>query len=585
MNFIKTAFTLCRQEQMRDTIRKFKTLLDEEEKRKIPVLGLITIFGAFLEMLGVSMAVPLVTAILGKGRETALKYIVLMVLVFLGKELFLIFETRYRTNFVYESRLRMQKKVLHAVLGKPYEYFLSEGTPEILRLIQNDVAGTYSLLMTLLSLVSESVVTAALIIAVLRIEPLMTVLIACILAVLITVIIKCIRPVLKKQGEESRKNRTAAYKWLLQSIYGIKEIKVSSRESYFEESYARAGDNAVEAEKKYAMISSIPRSIIELGCVCSALGALAVMILMGRDMETLVPAAAAFAVAAVRLMPAAYRLVNTAGAAAYHGPGMDRLLQVLAANDASGKHREADGAAERSPEGAAASRITLDREVCLDHVTYRYPESGELVLENASLTVPAGSTVGITGISGAGKTTAADLLLGLLPPQSGQVLADGTDIQTNLAGWFGLAGYIPQSIFLLNGTIRENVVFGAEEDSEEKVWKALEEAQLADFVRKQPDGLETKVGERGIRLSGGQRQRVGIARALYTDPAFLVFDEATSSLDTETESAILSSLKALHGKKTLVIIAHRPQTTENCDVIYRIENGQAVLMPCGQKSR
>ena len=560
---------------MRDTIRKFKTLLDEEEKRKIPVLGLITIFGAFLEMLGVSMAVPLVTAILGKGRETALKYIVLMVLVFLGKELFLIFETRYRTNFVYESRLRMQKKVLHAVLGKPYEYFLSEGTPEILRLIQNDVAGTYSLLMTLLSLVSESVVTAALIIAVLRIEPLMTVLIACILVVLITVIIRCIRPVLKKQSEESRKNRTAAYKWLLQSIYGIKEIKVSSRESYFEESYARAGDNAVEAEKKYAMISSIPRSIIELGCVCSALGALAVMILMGRDMETLVPAAAAFAVAAVRLMPAAYRLVNTAGAAAYHGPGMDRLLQVLAANDASGKHREADGAAERSPEGAAASRITLDREVRLDHVTYRYPESGELVLENASLTVPAGSTVGITGISGAGKTTAADLLLGLLPPQSGHVLADGADIQTNLAGWFGLAGYIPQSIFLLNGTIRENVVFGAEEDSEEKVWKALEEAQLADFVRKQPDGLETKVGERGIRLSGGQRQRVGIARALYTDPAFLVFDEATSSLDTETESAILSSLQALHGKKTLVIIAHRPQTTENCDVIYRIENGQA----------
>lgn len=575
MNFMNRAFTLCRQEQMRDTIRKFKTLLDEEEKRKIPVLGLITIFGAFLEMLGVSMAVPLVTAILGKGREKALKYIVLMVLVFLGKELFLIFETRYRTNFVYESRLKMQKKVLHAVLGKPYEYFLSEGTPEILRLIQNDVAGTYSLLMTLLSLVSESVVTAALIIAVLRIEPLMTVLIACILVVLITVIIRCIRPVLKKQGEESRKNRTAAYKWLLQSIYGIKEIKVSSRESYFEESYARAGDNAVEAEKKYAMISSIPRSIIELGCVCSALGALAVMILMGRDMETLVPAAAAFAVAAVRLMPAAYRLVNTAGAAAYHGPGMDRLLQVLAANDASGKNREADGAAERSLEGAAASRITLDREVRLDHVTYRYPESGELVLENASLTVPAGSTVGITGISGAGKTTAADLLLGLLPPQSGQVLADGTDIQTNLSGWFGLAGYIPQSIFLLNGTIRENVVFGAEEDSEEKVWKALEEARLADFVRKQPDGLETKVGERGIRLSGGQRQRVGIARALYTDPAFLVFDEATSSLDTETESAILSSLQALHGKKTLVIIAHRPQTTENCDVIYRIENGQA----------
>ena len=219
----------------------------------------------------------------------------------------------------------------------------------------------------------------------------------------------------------------------------------------------------------------------------------------------------------------------------------------------------------------------MNREVRLDHVTYHYPESGELVLENASLTVPAGRTVGITGISGAGKTTAADLLLGLLPPESGKVLADGTDIQTDLSGWFGLAGYIPQSIFLLNGTIRENVIFGAAEDSEEKVWKALEEAQLADFVGRLPDGLETKVGERGIRLSGGQRQRVGIARALYADSAFLVFDEATTSLDEETESTILSSLQALHGKKAMVIIAHNQKTTENCDVIYKIENGQAVI--------
>lgn len=549
---------------MKDTIRKFKILLDEEEKRKIPVLGLIAIFGAFLEMLGVSMAVPLVTAILGKGREAALKYVILMILIFPGKELFLIFGTRYRTNFVYESRLRMQKKVLHAVLGRPYEYFLAAGTPEVLRLVQNDVAGTYSLLMTLLSLLSESVVTAALVVAVLRVDPLMTVLIACILAILITVIIRCIRPILKKQGEESRTNRTAAYKWLLQSVYGIKEIKVNARETYFEENFARAGDSAVEAEKKYAILSTIPKSIIELGCVCSALGALAVLILMGRDMEKLVPEVAAFAVAAVRLMPAAYHLVNAVGAVAYHEAGMDRLIQILAVNGTAGKRQK-------------TSRITLNREVRLDHVTYHYPESGELVLENASLTVPAGRTVGITGISGAGKTTAADLLLGLLPPESGKVLADGTDIQTDLSGWFGLAGYIPQSIFLLNGTIRENVIFGAAKDSEEKVWKALEEAQLADFVGRLPDGLETKVGERGIRLSGGQRQRVGIARALYADSAFLVFDEATTSLDEETESTILSSLQALHGKKTMVIIAHNQKTTENCDVIYKIENGQAVI--------
>ena len=191
---------------------------------------------------------------------------------------------------------------------------------------------------------------------------------------------------------------------------------------------------------------------------------------------------------------------------------------------------------------------------------------------------PVGSSVGIVGASGAGKTTAADILLGLLKPQAGQVLADGVDVTENMQGWLSHIGYIPQMIFMLDDTIRENVMFGHAKNkhTDEAVWMALEEAQLADFVRELPDGLDTAVGENGVRLSGGQRQRIGIARALFTNPDVLVFDEATSALDNETEEAIMQSINALHGKKTMIIIAHRLTTIEGCDAVYRAGDGKIV---------
>lgn len=184
--------------------------------------------------------------------------------------------------------------------------------------------------------------------------------------------------------------------------------------------------------------------------------------------------------------------------------------------------------------------------------------------------------MGVVGASGAGKTTAVDILLGLLKPQKGKVLIDGTDISLDMDGWLSEIGYIPQFIFMLDGDIRENVAFGVPEGEidDDKVWEALEEAALAEFVKSLPDGLNTQIGERGLRLSGGQRQRIGIARALYSDPSILFFDEATSALDNETEAAIMDSINHLHGTKTMVIIAHRLTTIEGCDIVYRVEDGK-----------
>ena len=214
----------------------------------------------------------------------------------------------------------------------------------------------------------------------------------------------------------------------------------------------------------------------------------------------------------------------------------------------------------------------------MKNITYRYPNTDTLIFDDANVTFPVGRSIGIVGTSGAGKTTIIDICLGLLHPEKGVVLADGVDIQTNYRGWLRNIGYIPQTIFMLDGSIRKNVAFGVpdEDIDDEKVWNALREAQLDEHVRSLPDGLGTEIGERGIRLSGGQRQRIGIARALYEDPEVLVLDEATSALDGETEAAIMDSINRLHGRKTLIIIAHRLTTIAGCDMIFRVKDGKVV---------
>lgn len=571
---------------MIDTIKKLNQLLEPREKRKLIPLLLLTTAGAFFEMLGVSMVVPLVTAIMNpeilttnaliaplcrifgitEHREFIIFCIVAMILVFIIKDLFLVFEHYCRSRFVFHSRFRMQQKTLHAFLKKPYEYYLNARSGEILRVVRTDVQNVYGLLMTFLSLVSESVVSLALIAVILTIDPVMTLLIAGFLAVMVAVIVKVVRPKLQKEGKIYRENLSKAYSWTLQCIQGIKEIKVGGRERFFEQNFEEVGKKQIEAEKRYTVLDSVPKVIIEMGCVCSALLVMLIMILAGREPADLIPAFAAFAMAAVKLMPASNRIINAVNAVAYHGSSIDRLLENLQK--------------EEAPEGEAENskvQITLQKEAELSGISYRYPNSNEIIFDGASMKIPVGHSVGIIGTSGAGKTTAVDILLGLLKPEKGCVLSDGVDVSQNMRGWQDLIGYIPQSIFMMDGTVRDNVVFGADVSDDEKVWKALREAQLEDFIRRQPDGLDTQIGERGIRLSGGQRQRIGIARALYEDPELLVFDEATSSLDNETEAAIMESINSLHGKKTMVIIAHRLQTIENCDMVYRVPGDGSII--------
>jgi ABC-type multidrug transport system fused ATPase/permease subunit len=279
------------------------------------------------------------------------------------------------------------------------------------------------------------------------------------------------------------------------------------------------------------------------------------------------------AAAAFVLLPCVNRINNQINSIAYFEPffmGVSDNLQDEITGEKVDMSFAADG----------EEKLPVRESIELQGITYAYPGTEKLIFDHADMRIPIGASVGIVGTSGAGKSTVVDILLGLLKVREGKILADGRDVMQDYRKWLKNIGYIPQMIFMLDDTIRNNVAFGVprEKIDEERLWEVLREAQLDEFIRTLPDGLDTGIGERGIRLSGGQRQRIGIARALYHDPEVLVLDEATSALDNDTEKAIMDSINMLHGKKTLIIIAHRLQTIEKCDIVYRVENGKAEVV-------
>ena len=578
---------------MFSVLGKFNKLLNAKQKSRLAILGLVTVIGAFLEVIGVSLMLPLITAIMQPDIITSNKYIVYIcnildlhshrtfvivciiavIFVFIFKDFFLMMQYYIQARFVCNNQFAMQQKMLSGFLNRPYEFFLNAESGEILRVVQSDVPATYALLTTVLGMFTESVVALAISVTIFIIDPLMTTFVIVMMAVVVIAIAKLVKPVLKKKGEEQLINNSLMYKWLIQGITGIKEIKVGGKENFFKENFEISGKKYISAEKWRTVFSNIPRLMIEMVSVCSTLAFIAFMIYKGREIETLVPTLGAFAMAAMKLMPSANRIVAGINQVVFQLPSLNKLLEDIEMFEEDEKKYSSY---RKNNSDKALKDLTFNDKIELKNITYSYQNSDRLILDKANMISPIGKSIGIVGASGSGKTTAVDILLGILLAKEGEVLTDGINVMEHYSEWLSNIGYIPQSIFMLDDDIKSNVAFGVkkEEQDEERVWEALREAQLEDFVRGLKDGIYTQIGERGMRLSGGQKQRIGIARALYSNPAVLVFDEATSALDSETEAAVMSSINGLHGKKTMIIIAHRLQTIKECDIVYRVGDGK-----------
>lgn len=574
----------------REVLKKLSAILDRGQKLKIAGLLVLILIGGLMEMASASLILPLVSAVLNEDEFSQNPYVIaimnylgignirILTFALLGtimaayviKNAFLIFETYMLARFANRNRARCTTNLLWQYLHRPYEYYLYAETAEILRTIYGDMDNIFNLLLQCMNFVSEAVVSLCLGIFLLVLDWKMTIMVAGLLGILTIYNTKVIKKHLNMAGDGSRVTQAGMYKWILQSASGIKDVKVLKREYYFTDKYSDSAEGYADNQIKYNVLTNLPRLLIETVAIVGILGYVMISMAAGTDIAALLTTLSAFAIAAMRLLPSVNRLNTYIANIAYFEPALNYIYENVNTKGLS----EENVLITHKDDGLVTNPLAMVSEIKLSGITYAYPNTDKNIFKDADMVIPVGKSVGVVGTSGSGKSTIVDILLGLLDMQEGQITCDGVDVLDNYPGWLAHIGYIPQTIYMLDDTIRRNIAFGVRDEDidDERVWAVLKEAQMKEFVQNLPDGLDAEIGERGVRISGGQRQRLGIARALYHDPELLVFDEATSALDNDTETAIMEAIDSLHGQKTMVIIAHRLRTIENCDLIYEVKD-------------
>ena len=571
-------------------LKKLTLLLDKKQKRTMFGLIILMVISAFLQTAGVGLLVQVISIVIDPGavmNSGLAKYVydlldmksfesfsvlimVLLIVTFIVKNLFLFVQQKLTLAFVYTNQFRTSERMMRNYLRRGYEFYLNADTAVVQRSITSDVNNMYALILSLLQLLSDIVVSVFIVAYCLSASGVMTILLAVVLLAVMFVIKKILQPIMYKAGKDNQDYYSGLFKWISQTVQGIKEVKIAGKEQYFVSEYRKCGKGYVGAVQRYSLYNQIPKLLIEPVYIIVMVGYMIFLVLSGESTENMIDVFGTLAAAALVLLPCVNRINNQINSISYFEPffmGVSDNLQ----DEINGEKVDMSFATDEE------EKLPVKDSIEMKDITYAYPNTERLIFDHADLTIPVGASVGIVGTSGAGKSTVVDILLGLLEVKTGTIYADGVDTKLHYRKWLKNIGYIPQMIFMLDDTIRKNVAFGVPEDKidEKRLWDALKEAQLDEFVRTLPEGLETSIGERGIRLSGGQRQRIGIARALYNNPEVLILDEATSALDNDTEKAIMDSINRLHGKKTLIIIAHRLQTIEKCDMVYRVEDGKA----------
>ena len=589
-----------------DIFKKLNYIFDRKQKWQTLGLFALIVLGTVFELLGVSTVQPLINAIMDRDNlsergglytlvyhlfhlqnstQLILVLMGLLIAVYVVKNVYLIFMYRQQYKYIYSNMRFLSTRMMKSYLSRPYSYFIEKSSAELLRNINQDTADFFGVIQAAVQLMTEGLVVCALILYLFIKDKTITVAVGVLLGLLILVFQKLYKKRLLRRGELNREYEAQVNKWIQQAFGGIKEVKVMNREDFFFREYDKAYQGRVHSEYSYHTMVAIPKPIIEAAAMGSMLGAAFLKIATGVNLAYFIPTLSLFVVAAYRLLPSFNRITEYMGTIAYQMPAVTAIYEHLREIEEEEEKRSAGSGETKGTKSNADSSLTGTMEkialgdgIRIKDLSYRYPNADRLVLNHLNLSIRTNTSAAFIGQSGAGKTTLADLILGVLEPSSGDILAGGTRISDDLSRWHQTIGYVPQNIYLLDDTIEANIAFGIpkEQIDHARIEKAIDRAQLRKTIEELPEGTQTVVGERGIRFSGGQRQRIGIARALYAEPEVLVLDEATSALDNETEAAVMESIDALHGEMTLIIIAHRLSTIQNCDVVYEIADGKAV---------
>ena len=573
------------------TVFEIYGLLNVGERRRIIVLFSLMVVGMGLEMLGIGLIIPAVALLLQTapsetypplavvvemlGQPTQVQLItggmLLLVGVYLVKALFLGFLAWYQNDFAFGVQRHISRELFATYLYQPYAFHLQRNSAQLIRNAVNEVHKLWFLILNpTLVVLGEGLVLVGVICLLFIVEPIGALIVVLVLGCAAWGFHLYTRGRLLRLGIARQHHDGQRIQELQQGLGGVKEAKLLGRESGFLAKYEEHNAESARIEQFQATLQLLPRLWIELLAVTGLATLIITMLMQGQAAASIVPTLGLFAAAAFRLMPSAYRVLGAVQNLPYGMPVIKMLREEL----------KLTSELPANVEAIVNSRVanSFKNDIRLIDVDYMYPSSPEFALKGLNISIRKGDSIGFVGPSGSGKSTLVDIVLGLLTPMSGEVQVDKENIQMGLRSWQDQIGYVPQSVYLTDDTLRNNVAFGIPSDQidEGAVARAVQAAQLDTFLANQPHGLDTVVGERGVRLSGGQLQRIGIARALYHDPSVLVLDEATSALDTLTEKGVMDSVEALQGSKTLLIVAHRLSTVEHCSRLYQLDRGRVI---------
>ena len=551
------------------------------ERRKLFFVWFLALVGMILELFSLGLIIPLMGLLTQDdyvekypdlfrmmGEPSQQKILVVGVLfilfVYLVKAIFTYYSNWVQRAFLNRAKARLSNELFQRYLRQPYSFHLDNNSSTLITNAENGRTIISGGLEPLLVLLTDGLIAAGMFILLLIVEPLGTLCVLVLFAIASALFQFSTRKRIHKWGIAKKVESRLVLKHLQQGLGGVKEVKIMGREQLFLAEHKRSVDASMEVDRRFMMLQVIPRLWLELLALVGLVVLVLAMISSGDSVSEVLPVLGLFAATSFRIIPSINRILASVQTLGYSKPIIRSVYDDLQLSF------------PEIPE--LGTEIRFSKAVCFENVNFKYSNAVGNANENLSFCIGKGEAVGIIGHSGAGKSTLVDILLGLLQPTSGSVLVDGIDIQNNLRSWQDHIGYVPQTIYLVDDTVSRNVAFGLPDDmiDHDAVARSITAAQLDEFVLSLPDGLNTIVGERGVRLSGGQRQRIGIARALYNDPDILVLDEATSSLDTETEQGVMDAVKQLLGTKTIVIIAHRTTTVSYCTKVYKMDNAQIV---------
>jgi ABC-type multidrug transport system fused ATPase/permease subunit len=571
-------------------LRKIHSILTPDERKSAVALLGLTVIGMVLEMLGIGLVIPAIVLLtqhdlaasypqlrpvlhtLGSPTQAQLVIggMLGLVTVNVVRAAFLAFMAWRQTKFAYDLQAAISQRLFTIYLRQPYTFLLQRNSAELIRNVIAEVNQlTANAILPAMLTITEGLVLLGMATLLLVVEPVGAVVVVLVMGTAAWAFHRSTRARLTRWGVARQYHEGRRLQHLQQGLGSAKDVKLLGREDDFLAQYRVHNLQSSRVGQFQMTLVQLPRLWLELLAVIGLATLVLTMLAQGRDMARIVPALGLFAAAAFRLMPSVNRVLGAVQSLRYGGPAINTL------------HTELQLAAPQ-PARRGATTFAFQTQIQLMKVSYAYPGTIAPALDSLSIVIRKGELIGFVGPSGSGKSTLADVVLGLLTPTAGQVIVDGQDIQQNLRAWQDQIGYVPQSIYLTDDTLRRNVAFGLanEHIDDAAVRRAIQAAQLDEFVSGLPDGLDTTVGERGVRLSGGQRQRIGVARALYHDPAVLVLDEATSALDTVTERGVMEAVTALQGSKTILVVAHRLSTVEHCGRLYRLERGCVAAEGC-----